>query len=104
MVLASTRDVLHNLAPIAPMQLGAAFTGGTNVSHGETWFIRHRHERRLSITGVALKGNLFSIDHFVSLEIIQRTARAPCPCLQQPPTIDLAWSSFVTEANDHTGQ
>src|SRR6267142_4861472 len=86
------------------MQLGAGFAGGTNKSDGETRFIRHRHERRFAITRVALKANLFSIDRFVSLEIIQCAARAPCPSSQRAPIIDLARLPSVAEANDATVQ
>src|ERR1700730_4157295 len=86
------------------MKLRTSFAGGTNKSDSETRFIRHRHERRLSVTRVALKANLFSVDRFVSLEIIQRMARAPCPRSQRAPIIDLARLPFVAEANDATVQ
>ena len=86
------------------MQLGAAFAGGTNISDGETRFIRHRHERRFAITRVAFEADLFGVHRFVSLEIIQRAARAPGPRTQRAPIIDLARLSFVAEANDAAGQ
>jgi len=85
MVFARPGDVFHQLAPIAAVNLGAAFAGGTDEGDGETLVIGHGHDRSLTIARVALQADLLGVHGFVGFKIIQDAAGAPGPGTQRTP-------------------
>ena len=85
--LARGGDVLDELTPIAAMDLNAALARGTDERDRETRVIRHRKGYGFSITGMALDADVFGINGFVALEIIERAACAPGPRTQCAPIL-----------------
>ena len=94
-ILARAGEVLDRLAPIAAMQLGAAFAGRPDQHHREARIERHRHQRRLAVARNAFDADLLGVDGFLGFEIIEAARRAPCPRPQRAPVVRLARLSFI---------
>ena len=57
-----------------------------------------------SRTGSALQPNLFRIDRFVGLKIVDGAAHAPSPSLQHAPIVWFPRLAFIHEPDDALGQ
>ncbi len=55
---------------------------------------------RLAVARMAFDADLFGIDGFVGLEVIERAARAPGPGAKGAPIVGLARLALVHEADD----
>ncbi len=103
-ILIDPGHVLDDLAPIASMQFGAAFTGGADVGRPHPRVVGHRDNRRFAVPRVALDGDVLGVYRLVGLEIIDGAARAPGPGAQGAPIVELARLAFVAQADDAEGQ
>ena len=99
-ILAGGGDVLHQFAPVAAMDLGAAFARGADVGDRKTRVVRHRDEGCLAVARVAFDADLFGVHGLVGLEIIERAAGAPGPGAQRAPIVRLARLALVDQTDD----
>src|ERR1022692_144997 len=93
-------DVLHDFAPIAAVQLGPAFSRGTDKSDREALVVRHSDDGGLAPTRMALQTDAPGVHRFVGLEIIQGAPGAPRPGTQDTPVVQLAGLTLVDQADD----
>src|SRR3970282_1810244 len=70
-VFASAGEVLYLLAPIAAMELGAAFTGGTDQHHRKARVECHRDESSLAVTGHTLDPDTRGVNAFIGFEVVE---------------------------------
>ena len=78
-VLAGTGEALDGLAPVAAVQLCAAFAGRADEHDGEALVERHRDERRLAVARHAFDADLLRVHGLLSLEVIERASTRPNP-------------------------
>ena len=99
-VFARAGDVLHQLAEVAAVELGAALAGGADEADGEPRVVGHRDERRLAVAREPLDADLLGVDGFVGLEIVEGAAGSPGPGPQRAPVVELAGLALVAQADD----
>ena len=99
-VLAGAGEVLDRFAPVAAMQLGAAFAGRSDQHDREARVERHRDERGLAVARDAFDADLLRVDRLVGLEIVETARRAPGPGAQRAPVVRLARLALVDQADD----
>ena len=85
-VFAGAGEVLDRFAPIAAMQLRAAFAGGADQHDGEARVERHGDQRRLAVARDAFDADVLGVDGLIGLEIIEPARRAPRPGAQARPS------------------
>ena len=74
MIFTRAGDIRHSLTPITAVKFRTGFTRGTNIRNGETWVVRHCHERGLAKTRVTFEANPAGVHRLVGFKIIQRAA------------------------------
>ena len=99
-ILARREHVLDHLAEVAAVQLRAAGARRADVADRKPLVERHRDERRLAVPRVALDADASGIDSLVRLEVVERAAGAPRPCLENAPVVQLARLTPVDEPDD----
>src|SRR5205807_9073279 len=92
------------LAPVAAVQLRAAFAGRGDEADGEALVIGHSHQRGFAVARQSFDADLFCVLLLVCFEIIQRAARAPGPSAQSSPIVGLTRPALVAEADDAARQ
>ena len=97
-------DVLGGLAEAAAIRCGAALAGGRDEPGGETFVIRHRHQRGLAVARMAEDGDAGSIHVAVGFQVIQHPAGAPGPGAKRPPVGERTGLAPVGEADDAGGE
>src|SRR5438552_1521382 len=100
MIFARGGEIFDEFAPITPMELCAAFTGGADKDNREARIVGHRHKNSFSITRVALEPNAFCVRGFVGFEVVESAACTPGPGAQSTPIIGFSRLAFVAQAND----
>ena len=86
-ILIRRGDILHQLTPIAAMDLDAALARGTDKGDRETRVVCHGERHRFAVAGMAFDADLFRVHGLVGLEIVQRAAGAPGPGTQCAPVV-----------------
>src|SRR2546429_10002876 len=81
-IFGGTGDILHQLAEVAAMKLRTAFARRADEANSEALVIRHRNERSFAVARESFDADLFGVNGFIGLEIIESAARAPSPYAQ----------------------
>src|SRR4029453_11750893 len=97
-------DVLDQLAEVAAVELRASRTGRSDEANSEPLVIGHRDDRRFPIAGETCDTDLFGINGFVGLEVIDGPAGAPRPRAERAPVLDFTRLPFVAQTNDPARQ
>src|SRR5580704_10411498 len=100
MIFACAGDVTDLFAKIPTIESGAACAGRTYVSSRKARIVGHRYQGRFAVPRMARDPNLAGIPSFVGLEIIHRPTRAPGPCAERTPIVQLARLPFVQQADN----
>src|SRR5580692_1777726 len=99
-ILLRAGHIFDSLTPVAAIEIRSAHTRGADVTDSKSLIVSHGHNGRLAITRVTGNADLFRVDRFVGLKVVERPARAPGPGTQRAPVIRLAKLAFVTESDD----
>ena len=103
-IFAGAGQILDRFAPVAAMQLGAAFARRADQHHREARVERHRHQRGFAVARDAFDADLFRIHGLVGFQIIEAARSAPAPGAQRAPIVGLARLAFVDQTDDALGQ
>src|SRR4029078_3748806 len=99
-ILAGAGEILDGFAPVAAMELRAAFAGRSREDERESFVERHRHERRLSVSRHAFDADGLRADRAIALEIVERARCAPRPRAKSAPVVRVARLSVVHQTDD----
>src|SRR5579872_1239315 len=104
-VVFAAGETFYRFAPIAPVELGAAFAGRPDKAHGEAGLEGKRDECCFAIPGDPFYAYVFSIDHwFARFEIVQGSCGSPGPGAKGAPVVRLTGLSFVDKTDDAPGE
>ncbi len=103
-VLARAGDVLHLLAEVPPMELGAAGARRADEPDREPLVVGHRDDGGLAVARQALDADLLGVDRLVGLKVVERAAGAPRPRPERAPVVQLSRLPLVEQADDAARQ
>ena len=93
-------QALDGFAPVAAMQLGAAFAGRADQHHGEALIEGHGDQRGLAVARDAFDADVLRVDGWIGFEIVEPARGAPRPGAQRAPVVGLARLALVDQADD----
>ena len=103
-VLAGSREVLHRLAEVAAMRLGAAFAGRAHEHDREARLEGHGDQGRLAVARDPFDADVLGVDRGQRLEVVERAGRAPGPGAQRSPLLGSPALALVGEPDDAGGE
>ena len=103
-VRAGTSEVLHRLAEVASVRLGAPFAGRPHQHEREARLEGHGDEGGLAVARDSFDPHALGVDRGQRLEVVERAGCAPGPRPQRPPLLGRPAVALVGEADDALGQ
>src|SRR5580765_984630 len=86
------------------MELGSAFTRGSDQDDGEALIEGHGHQRRLAVARHPFDADFPGVDGAIRLEIVEAARGTPGPRPQRAPVVVLAMLAAIDQTDDPAGQ